>query len=169
MVNESSPNQRPERNPKAGPDLNPASSPASSPAPSPAPCPAPSPASIPASNPAPRPESAPESGSATGPSNGSSSSVSTSAPPRPLPVRPVPKQLPPWQVLLHNDDVNEVDYVVNVLERIARLQRPAATRCMVEAHRRGLSLVTTTHRERAELLAEQFRSCRLTVTIEPVR
>jgi len=38
---------------------------------------------------------------------------------------------------------------------------------MVEAHRKGVSLVTVTHRERAEFLEEQFRSCRLIVTIEP--
>jgi ATP-dependent Clp protease adapter protein ClpS len=70
-------------------------------------------------------------------------------------------------VLLHNDDVNEMGYVVDTVSRIARLNLPAATRCMVEAHRKGVSLVTLTHRERAEFLEEQFRSCRLIVTIEP--
>ena len=88
---------------------------------------------------------------------------------RPRPVRPAPEVLPPWRFLLHNDDVNEQDYVVETVQRIARMNRPSATRCMVEAHRKGVALVTTTHREHAELLAEQFRSCRLTVTIEPVR
>jgi ATP-dependent Clp protease adaptor protein ClpS len=88
---------------------------------------------------------------------------------RPAPARPAPKPTvqPGWKVLLHNDEVNEMGYVVETVSRIARINIPAATRCMVEAHRKGVSLVTVTHRERAEFLAEQFRSCRLTVTIEP--
>ncbi|MFO0828069.1 MAG: ATP-dependent Clp protease adaptor ClpS [Phycisphaerales bacterium] len=88
--------------------------------------------------------------------------------PKPRPARPIPEPLPPWRVLLHNDDVNDADYVVAVLERVARLLRPAATRCMMAAHTRGVGTVLTTHRERAELLAEQFASCGLTVTIEPM-
>lgn len=88
---------------------------------------------------------------------------------RPAPARPAPKPTvqPGWKVLLHNDHVNEMGYVVETVARIARLNVPAATRCMVEAHRKGVSLVTVTHRERAEFLEEQFRSCRLKVTIEP--
>ena len=88
---------------------------------------------------------------------------------RPAPARPAPKPTvqPGWKVLLHNDEVNEMGYVVDTVSRIARINIPAATRCMVEAHRKGVSLVTVTHRERAEFLEEQFRSCRLTVTIEP--
>jgi ATP-dependent Clp protease adapter protein ClpS len=38
---------------------------------------------------------------------------------------------------------------------------------MMEAHTTGVALVLTTHRERAELYQEQFKSRRLTVTIEP--
>lgn len=97
--------------------------------------------------------------------SGSKPAVAT----RPAPARPSPKPaVPPgWRVLLHNDHVNEMGYVVETVSRIARLNLPAATRCMVEAHRKGVSLVTVTHRERAEFLEEQFRSCRLTVTIEP--
>jgi ATP-dependent Clp protease adaptor protein ClpS len=88
---------------------------------------------------------------------------------KPAPARPAPKPTvqPGWKVLLHNDDVNEMGYVVETVSRIARINVPAATRCMVEAHRKGISLVTVTHRERAEFLEEQFRSCRLKVTIEP--
>lgn len=98
-------------------------------------------------------------------SGGSKPAVAT----RPAPARPAPKPTVPsgWKVLLHNDDVNEMGYVVETVSRVARLNLPAATRCMVEAHRKGVSLVTVTHRERAEFLEEQFRSCRLTVTIEP--
>jgi len=76
--------------------------------------------------------------------------------------------LPPWRVLLHNDEVNEMGFVIESLCRFARLSVPAATRCTMEAHRKGLSLVIATHREHAELVAEQLTSLQLTVTIEPV-
>ena len=58
-------------------------------------------------------------------------------------------------------------FVVESLCRFARLTLPAATRCTMEAHRKGISLVIATHREHAELIAEQLVSLRLTVTIEP--
>ena len=95
------------------------------------------------------------------------------APSRPEQVRPVPgprtptETLPPWNVLLHNDDVNEMGFVIEALCRFARLSVPTATRCTMEAHKKGLSLILATHREHAELVAEQLASLRLTVTIEP--
>jgi ATP-dependent Clp protease adapter protein ClpS len=106
------------------------------------------------------------------PSNGAGSSVAVPEAPRTkpgtAPVRPKPDVMPEWRVLLHNDDRNDMDYVVDTVVKIARLNRPSATRCMIEAHKKGMSQVVVTHRERAEFLAEQFRSCRLVVTIEPV-
>ena len=91
------------------------------------------------------------------------------------PIRPSPapsprtptETLPPWNVLLHNDEVNDMGFVVESLCRFARLSVPTATRCTMEAHKKGLSLVLATHREHAELGAEQLTSLRLTVTIEP--
>jgi len=96
------------------------------------------------------------------------SQTSTPTPTRPTPLTPV-ETLPPWNVLLHNDDVNDMGFVVESLCRFARLSLPAATRCTMEAHKKGLSLVLATHREHAELVAEQLTSLRLTVTIEPGR
>jgi ATP-dependent Clp protease adapter protein ClpS len=94
------------------------------------------------------------------------SQPSAEAPPRPAPSKPKVDALPPWNVLLHNDEVNEMGFVIESLCRFARLSVPAATRCTMEAHRKGLSLVLATHREHAELVAEQLTSLRLTVTIE---
>jgi ATP-dependent Clp protease adaptor protein ClpS len=85
---------------------------------------------------------------------------------KPSPKTPTEK-LPPWNVLLHNDEVNDMGFVIESLCRFARLSVPAATRCTMEAHKKGLSLVLATHREHAELVAEQLTSLRLTVTIEP--
>ena len=77
------------------------------------------------------------------------------------------RQLPPYRVLLHNDDVNTVDHVVHSIVRITSLQVEAAAVKTLEAHERGVALLLVTHRERAELIQEQFTSASLTVTIEP--
>lgn len=89
------------------------------------------------------------------------------APTRPAPMAPT-ETLPPWNVLLHNDNDNEMGFVIESLCRFVRLSVPAATRCTMEAHKKGVSLVLSTHREHAELVAEQLTSLKLTVTIERV-
>lgn len=76
------------------------------------------------------------------------------------------KPLPPWKVLLHNDDHNEMGYVVQTIVDLTPLNPERAIVCMAEAHKSGLALLLTTHRERAELYQEQFTSKGLTVTIE---
>lgn len=87
--------------------------------------------------------------------------------PTQAPHKTPPRQLPPYRVLLHNDDVNEVTYVVKTVQKIAALSETDAVRRVEEAHKAGVSLLLTTHRERAELYQEQFTSASLTVTIEP--
>jgi len=84
---------------------------------------------------------------------------------RPAPART--DELPPYRVLLHNDNVNAFDDVVFSVVELARLPMPRAVEVTMTAHRRGLALVCVTHKERAELLEEQFRTRKLTVTIEP--
>jgi ATP-dependent Clp protease adaptor protein ClpS len=76
-------------------------------------------------------------------------------------------QLPPFRVLLHNDDVNEELYVVKTLLELTPLDKTKAVHVMLEAHTTGVSLVLVTHKERAELYQEQFKSKNLTATIEP--
>ncbi len=75
--------------------------------------------------------------------------------------------IPPYRVILHNDDVNDMVHVVEVILKLTPLTREDAIKKMLEAHYTGCSLLLVTHRERAELYVEQFKSCRLTVTIEP--
>jgi len=75
--------------------------------------------------------------------------------------------LPPWKVILHNDEVNTMVEVVETIRRLTPLRQGQATRRMREAHRSGQSLLLTTHRERAELYRQQFTDQNLTVTIEP--
>ena len=77
--------------------------------------------------------------------------------------------MPQWKVLLHNDEVNEVGYVVETIVELVALNPMQALTQTLEAHKSGIALLLTTHRERAELLCEQFACKKLTVTIEPDR
>ncbi len=47
------------------------------------------------------------------------------------------KRPPLYQVLLLNDDYTPMEFVVDVLERVFGLDRPTATRVMLEVHTRG--------------------------------
>ena len=78
-----------------------------------------------------------------------------------------PKMLPPWKVLLHNDDKNEVPFVVGTIVELTPLNEQDAKLRTLEAHETGVALLLTTHKERAELYKDQFESKGLTVTIEP--
>ena len=75
--------------------------------------------------------------------------------------------MPGWSVLLHNDDVNEFLFVTRSVVEFARLTVEDAMQRTVEAHESGVALLLVTHRERAELIQEQFQSRGLAVTIEP--
>lgn len=86
---------------------------------------------------------------------------------RKAPRQKPPRLLPPWKLILHNDDVNEARTVVKVIQLLTPLKEQEATARMLEAHKTGSSLLLVTHQERAELYVEQFASCRLTVTAEP--
>lgn len=91
----------------------------------------------------------------------------TLAAPIKKPQRGKPKQLPPYKVLLHNDDVNVFEHVIMSIVKITTLSLHDAEVRTLEADKTGVALLLVTHRERAELYEEQFRSCNLIVTIEP--
>lgn len=85
--------------------------------------------------------------------------------PRPAKTRPSPKiepktrHLPPWGVILHNDDINSFTYVVRVIRQVFGYGFIKAFRLTLEAHRTGRALVWTGHRELAELMADKIVSC----------
>ena len=83
------------------------------------------------------------------------------------PAPPKADKLPPYKVLLHNDDHNAMEHVVVTILSLTPLKEFEAMRRMFEAHKRGVTLLLTTHKERAELYQDQFKSKGLTVTIEP--
>ena len=100
----------------------------------------------------------------------SKSGTATAKPKRaakPVPKRSPPQMLPPWKVLLHNDDKNSVDFVIETIVELTTLNKQDAKERTDEANETGVALLLTTHKERAELYKDQFESKGLTVTIEP--
>lgn len=77
------------------------------------------------------------------------------------------KTLPPFKVVLHNDDTNTLDHVVRILLELTPLTETDAIERTIEAHETGCSVLLVTHQERAELYVEQFASYSLTATCEP--
>jgi len=76
--------------------------------------------------------------------------------------------LPPYRVILHNDDHNGMDYVVRSLMRsVPSLTLERAAEIMLEAHNYGQATVTVCVKEAAEYYRDRLESCALTATIEP--
>lgn len=75
--------------------------------------------------------------------------------------------LPPYNVILHNDDVNDMGWVVESLRKcVPDLSMDEAVAIMMTAHEHGRALVITCPLELAELYQERLQSRGLTVTIE---
>ncbi|MEB3882823.1 ATP-dependent Clp protease adapter ClpS [Lyngbya sp. CCY1209] len=78
------------------------------------------------------------------------------------------KLAPRYRVLLHNDEYNPMEYVVQVLlQTVPSLTQPQAVSIMMEAHTNGLALVITCAQEHAEFYCETLKTHGLTSTIEP--
>ena len=75
--------------------------------------------------------------------------------------------LPPYAVILHNDDHNEMMYVVrSILLCVPEVSTDQAIQIMVDAHQNGRALVIVCPLERAELYRDRLESRGLTATIE---
>lgn len=77
------------------------------------------------------------------------------------------QMLPPFRVMLHNDDRIDMTFVVRSIVELTPLSASLARDIMIAAHDEGTAEVLITHKERAELYQEQFSSKGLSVTIEP--
>jgi ATP-dependent Clp protease adaptor protein ClpS len=71
---------------------------------------------------------------------------------------PEARLAPQYRVLIHNDDVTPMDFVVGVLRGIFRLSFMRSTEVMFEAHFKGVAHVVTEPLERAEFHVDQARS-----------
>jgi ATP-dependent Clp protease adaptor protein ClpS len=80
---------------------------------------------------------------------------------------------PPYRVLIHNDDVTPMEFVIAVLRSVFSLSTRAATAVMLEAHFTGVSHVMTLPHEEAKYRVGKAHSLAraagypLTFTIEP--
>jgi ATP-dependent Clp protease adaptor protein ClpS len=78
------------------------------------------------------------------------------------------KLAPNYKVLLHNDDFNGMEHVVQVLvTTIPKMSEPHAINIMMEAHQYEMALVIVCAQEHAEHYCEVLKSHGLTSTIEP--
>ncbi|MDF5736578.1 MULTISPECIES: ATP-dependent Clp protease adapter ClpS [unclassified Nostoc] len=78
------------------------------------------------------------------------------------------KLAPRYRVLLHNDEYNSMEHVVqSLIATVPSLTQPQAVSIMMEAHTNGLALVITCALEHAEFYSETLKSHGLSSTIEP--
>jgi ATP-dependent Clp protease adaptor protein ClpS len=83
-------------------------------------------------------------------------------------VRQRTRLLPPYKVILFNDDYNDMDYVVAVLlHTVNNLSQQEAERIMLTAHLMGSAVVVVCPKEIAEYYQERLLGYGLTATIEP--
>ncbi len=101
------------------------------------------------------------------PGSGATATAKPKAKRRAAPKPRPPQMMPQWKVLLHNDDKNDILFVVDTVMELTSLNKQDAEQRTLEAHKTGVALLLTTHKERAELYKDQFESKGLTVTIEP--
>jgi ATP-dependent Clp protease adaptor protein ClpS len=109
--------------------------------------------------------------------------MTTPAEPQTLPVEETDtttRRQPPYAVVLHNDDVNTMEFVVAVLRKVFGYTIEKCVELMFEAHMKGRCVVWTGPLELAELKADQILSCGadpdrrevgaqpLRVTVEPM-
>ncbi len=80
----------------------------------------------------------------------------------------VRKLAPRYRVLLHNDEFNPMEHVVQALiKSVPSLTIPQAVSIMMEAHTNGIALVIICAQEHAEFYCETLKNHSLTSTIEP--
>jgi ATP-dependent Clp protease adaptor protein ClpS len=69
-----------------------------------------------------------------------------------------PKLLPPYHVIIENDDDHSQPFVVLVLRKVFGYDEPKATELMMTAHNAGEAVVWTGPKEVAELKLDQIRT-----------
>ena len=76
--------------------------------------------------------------------------------------------LPPYKVVLFDDDYNEMNYVIfALLHAVNQLSEQEAEHIMLTAHLTGSAVVIVCPKETAEYYQERILSYGLTATIEP--
>jgi ATP-dependent Clp protease adaptor protein ClpS len=68
------------------------------------------------------------------------------------------KKLPPYHVILHNDDDHSFEYVIAMLQQLFGHPPERGYQMAWEVHTRGRVIVDTTSKERAELKRDQIHA-----------
>ncbi len=71
-----------------------------------------------------------------------------------------------WSVIVWNDPVNLMEYVVYVFKAVLKMNEQDASRHMWEVHKQGKSVVARETREKSELLVHRLRGFGLNATME---
>jgi ATP-dependent Clp protease adaptor protein ClpS len=71
-----------------------------------------------------------------------------------------------WGVIVWNDPINLMSYVVFVFMKVLAFTKEKATKHMLEVHHQGKSCVAIETREKAELYHQQIQARGLTVSLE---
>ncbi len=72
-----------------------------------------------------------------------------------------------WRVVVLNDPVNLMSYVVMVFKKVFGFDEQTARRKMLEVHEQGRSVVWSGLREKAEAYAFTLQQWHLTAVLEP--
>lgn len=98
------------------------------------------------------------------------------APAPPAPPAPLEVQEPeldesttldrPWLVIVWNDPVNLMSYVVYVFQKLFGYSREKATRLMLQVHHDGKAIVSDGNREKAEADVSRLHAHGLWATME---
>jgi len=71
-----------------------------------------------------------------------------------------------WSVIVWNDPVNLMDYVVYVFKNVLKMNEKEASKHMWEVHQKGKSVVARETREKSELIVHRLRGFGLNATLE---
>jgi len=72
----------------------------------------------------------------------------------------------PWDVIVWDDPVNLMSYVVFVFRRVFGFSEGVARKLMLEVHNQGKALVASEPREQAELYVQQLHGYGLQATMQ---
>ena len=71
-------------------------------------------------------------------------------------TKPVPRELPPYHVVLLDDNDHTYDYVIDMLQSLFAHSAEQSMLLAREVDKSGRAIVCTTHKERAELKRDQI-------------
>ena len=75
----------------------------------------------------------------------------------------------PWLVIVWNDPINLMSYVVYVFQKLFGFPREKATRLMLDVHHKGRAVVSTGPRERCEFDVSRLHAHGLWATMQKDR